>query len=257
MTAIKDDSFRPVHAHGASFFFVKPLLLLLQRGQFLGELFGVVLFHFAGLAFGVGDDVHLLLDRLAALALLPTRAAVRADVLMMTRVELDVSRRLLAEGAARQLGTERLAEEVDDFLRGARGVGDVERRVTLVIAVADFEPLFDGELEAGRLAILDGAVEDGLSVRPLGVDVGAVAEEVLERLDVVAERGVGQRRGAFQISVVDVDAVANGEVDAVDVAAGRRVMQDGLPHVSATVEIGAMLGRRRGGVRFVTVDPIP
>ena len=165
----------------------------------------------------------------------------------MARVKLDVGRGLFAEGASRQFRPEGLAQEVDDLLRGARRVGDVQRRVAFVVAVADFQPLFDGELEAGRLAILDGPVEDGLSVRPLGVDVSPVAQQILERLDVVAERGVGQWRRALQIAVVDVDAVANREVDSVEIATGRGVMQDGLAHVSATVQVGTVLGDGREG----------
>lgn len=244
VTAVEDDGLGPVETDGASLLLVETLLFQLKRRQLFRKLLRVVFLHFARLAFGVGDNVDLLLDGFSAFALFPPGAAVGAGVLMMARVELDVGRRLFAEGASRQFRAEGLAQEVDDFLRGARRVGDVQGRVAFVVAVADFQPLFDGELETGRLAILDGPVEDGLSVRPLGVDVGPVAQQVFERLDVVAEGGVGQRRRTLQIPVVDVDAVANGEVDPVEIAAGRGVMQDGFAHVAATVQVGTVLDQK-------------
>jgi len=160
---------------------------------------------------------------------------------MMAGMKLDMGRSLLAEGAARQFRPEGFSEEVDDLLRGSGGVGDVESRMALVIAIAHFQSLFDGELETSSFPILYGAVEDGLSVFALGVDVGSVAEEILEWLNVVAKRGVGERRGALYVAIVDVDSVTNREVDAVDVAASRSVMQNRLSHVSATHQIRPML----------------
>ena len=50
------------------------------------------------------------------------------------------------------------------------------------------------------------------------------------------------------VAVIDVEAVANREVDAVDVACSRCVMEDRRPVVVAAHEIGAMLN---GGVSGV------
>lgn len=146
VAAVEDDGLGPVEADGASLLLVETLLFQLKRRQFFRKLLRVVFLHFTRLAFGVGYNIDLLLDGFSAFALFPPGAAVGAGVLVMARVELDVGRRLFAEGASRQFRAEGLAQEVDDFLRGARRVGDVQGRVAFVVAVADFQPLFDGEL---------------------------------------------------------------------------------------------------------------
>ena len=74
---------------------------------------------------------------------------------MMTGMELDMRWRLFAEGASRQLRPEGFAEEVDDLLRRPSRVSDVQSRMTFVITIAHFQPLFDRELEASRLAVLE------------------------------------------------------------------------------------------------------
>ena len=101
---------------------------------------------------------------------------------------------------------------------------------------------------------MHGAMQDGLSVFAFSVDIGAVREQILQWRDVVTERRVGQRRGAFEIAVVDVDSVTNGEVDAVDVTARRRMMEDRLADVAATVQIGAVLRVRE--LEFVDGEPV-
>ena len=73
---------------------------------------------------------------------------------MMAGMKLDMGRSLLAEGAARQFRPEGLSEEVDDLLRGSGGVGDVQSRMALIVAIAHFQSLFDGELETSSFPIL-------------------------------------------------------------------------------------------------------
>jgi hypothetical protein len=78
----------------------------------------------------------------------------------------------------------------------------------------------------------------------------------LQRLDAVAGNGVGERRGAVMVAVVDGDAAADCGVYAFDVAAGRRPVQHRLAADLAAemqiakmqiakMQIGAVLGERK------------
>ena len=60
--------------------------------------------------------------------------------------------------------------------------------------------------------------------------------------------GIKQRSGSCVVAVIDVEAVADREVDAVDVACSHCIMEDQRPIVVAAHEIGAML---KGGVSGV------
>lgn len=240
VSAVKDNGLGSVHADGTSLFLVEFLALQLQLRQLLCDSNAFVLRHLSRLALCVQDDVHLLLDGFPTLAFLPTRAAVAARVLVMTRVELNVRRRILTEAASLQFCSEGLPEEADDLLWRPGRVGDVDGAVAFVVSVAHFETFLNSKLQTRRLAILHGAMKDCLTVVALGVDLGAVGEQIFEGRYVVAERGIGQRGGAFIVAVVDFDAVTDREVDAVDVASSRRMVEDRLTHVTAAQEFCAM-----------------
>ena len=110
VTAVEDYGLGPVHANGAGLFLVEALTLQLQLCQLLGDVLALVLRHLSRLALRVQDDVHLLLNGFPALASLPMHAAIATCILMMTWLELDVRRGILAETASLQLCSQGLLE---------------------------------------------------------------------------------------------------------------------------------------------------
>ena len=113
--------------------------------------------------------------------------------------------------------------------------------MTFVISVAHFQTFLDGELQRSRLAVLHGAMKDRLSIVEFGVDVCAFGQQVLEWCNIVAGCGVEERSGSFVVAGIDVDAVADRKVDAIDVASSCCTVEDRFPRVAEDHDVGAML----------------